>query len=88
MKCQGIFSFKSAAVVIDTLNLCMMDKFACFLLLAAFSFQNKLFQNIISGTPAECQTVWIQIRPDILSGLIWGQTVCNADNTWSQRVKG
>ena len=23
-----------------------------------------------------CQTVWIQIRPDILSGLIWVQIVC------------
>ena len=23
-----------------------------------------------------CQTVWIQIRPDVLSGLIWAQTVC------------
>ena len=22
------------------------------------------------------KTVWIQIRPDILSGLIWVQTVC------------
>ena len=26
--------------------------------------------------PLGCQTVWIQIRPDILSGLIWVQTVC------------
>ena len=24
-----------------------------------------------------CQTVWIQIRPDVLLGLIWVQTVCN-----------
>ena len=28
------------------------------------------------GIPSECQTVCIQIRPDILSGLIWVQTVC------------
>ena len=28
------------------------------------------------GTLSECQTVWIQIRTDILSGLIWVQTVC------------
>ena len=27
--------------------------------------------------PAECQTVYIQIRPDVLSGLIWVQTDCN-----------
>ena len=26
--------------------------------------------------PFECQPVWIQIRPDILLGLIWAQTVC------------
>ena len=26
----------------------------------------------------QCQTVWIQIRPDILSGLIWVQTVCKS----------
>ena len=25
---------------------------------------------------SECQPVWIKIRPDILSGLIWVQTVC------------
>ena len=39
-------------------------------------FQNQLFQKILSGIPSECQTDWIQIRPDILSGLIWVQTVC------------
>ena len=26
--------------------------------------------------PSECQTVWIQIRPDTLTGLVWIQTVC------------
>ena len=26
----------------------------------------------------ECQAVWIQIRPGILSGLIWVQTVCKS----------
>ena len=25
-----------------------------------------------------CQTVWTQIRPNILSGLIWLQTVCQS----------
>ena len=25
--------------------------------------------------PSECQTVWIQIRPEVFSGLIWVQTV-------------
>ena len=38
-------------------------------------FQNYQFQNIFSGMPSVCQTVWIQIRPGILPGLIWVQTV-------------
>ena len=33
------------------------------------------FQNILLGTLSECQTVWIQIRTDVLSVLIWVQTV-------------
>ena len=40
-------------------------------------FQNKLFRRFFSGLPSECQkTVWIKIRPEILSGLILIQTVC------------
>ena len=52
-----------------------MGNFACYLSSADFS-QNQLFQKFLSGTPSECQTVWIQIRPNILSGLIWVQTAC------------
>ena len=39
---------------------------------AKFNSLNSGFFSLPSG----CQTVWIQIRPDILSGLIWVQTVC------------
>ena len=39
-------------------------------------FQNQLFRKILSGIPSGCQTDWIQIRPDILSGLICVRTVC------------
>ena len=39
-------------------------------------FQNQLFSKILSEIPSECQTVGIQTKPDILSGLIWVQTVC------------
>ena len=39
-------------------------------------FQNQLFRKILSGIPSECRTDWIQIRPDILSGLNWVQSVC------------
>ena len=38
-----------------------------------------IFYSLDAGfftIPSGCQTVWIQIRPDILSGLIWVQTVC------------
>ena len=30
------------------------------------------------GISFECQTDWIHIRPNILSGLIWIQTVCKS----------
>ena len=45
-------------------------------LLSADLFQNQIFRKILSGIPSECQTVWIQMRPDIFSVLIWVQTVC------------
>ena len=38
-------------------------------------FQNQLFRKILSRIPSECQTDWIQIRPDVMSGVIWVQTV-------------
>ena len=41
------------------------------------AFFNDLFsQKNVSGTLSECQTVWLQIRTDVLSVLIWVQTVC------------
>ena len=39
-------------------------------------FQNELFRKVLSGALSECQTVWIQIRTDILSILIWVQILC------------
>ena len=45
-------------------------------LLSADFFQNYLFRKILSGIQSECQMVWIQIRTDIWSVLIWIQTVC------------
>ena len=36
-----------------------------------------MFLEKKSGMPLECQTVWIRIMPDFMSGLIWpDQTVC------------
>ena len=68
-----------AVVVTDTLT---VSSFANCVILHVFcrlgNFLNRLFffQNNLSGMPSGCQTVWIQIRPDFLSGLIWVQTVC------------
>ena len=50
-------------------------------------FQNYLFQKIHQEIPAECQTVWNQIRPNILSGLIWDQTVCKVYQQTTQLDK-
>ena len=46
------------------------------LLPSADFFQNKLSQKTILRALSECQTIWIQIITDILSVLIWVQTVC------------
>ena len=57
--------------------------FACSIFFNAFNvacwlFSKLNFQNILSGTLSECKMVWIQIRTDILSGLIWVQTKVTA----------
>ena len=49
--------------------------FSCLLIF----FQNQLFRKILSGIPSECQPDLIQIRPDVLSGLIWVQSVCKGE---------
>ena len=48
-------------------------------------FQNQFvscccfFGNDISGISEVCQAVWIQIIPDVLSGLFWVQIVCKGN---------
>ena len=54
----------------------MLGNFACFLSSVDVFFKLTFFQKHLSGIQSECQTVWIQIRSDVLSGLIWIQTVC------------
>ena len=43
-------------------------------------FSKNYFKNAITISEKQfvnqCKTVWIQIRPDILFGLIWLQIVC------------
>ena len=62
--------------IIKLLTLCLPNIILNAFVLSTDFFQNKLFRKNISGIPSECQTDWIQIKPDILSGLIWVQTVC------------
>ena len=45
------------------------------------------FQNYFSGTPSRCLTVWIQIRTDVLSVLIWVQTVCKDYQQMTDRAR-
>ena len=39
-------------------------------------FKINFLKKNFSGIPSECQTVWILIRSDDTSGLIWVQTDC------------
>ena len=39
----------------------------------------QLIWKILYRIPSDSQTVWIQIRPDILSGLFWVQTFCKGN---------
>ena len=59
----------------STFTLGLLGNSAGFLSSADF-FPNQLFQKIISEIPSECQTVWMEIRTDILSVLICVQNVC------------
>ena len=59
-------------------------------LVSADSFHSQLFKIILSGIPSECQTVWIQIRPDKNVAPDLGQNCLQrlvADNTSRQRIK-
>ena len=53
--------------------------FACWVIFRAFVvtfFTINFLEKTISRTLSVCQTIWIQIRTDILSVLIWVQAVC------------
>ena len=58
--------------------------------LSSADFFFIFFSKILSGIPS-VSNIWIQIRADVLSGLIWVKTVCterlSADDTRRQRVK-
>ena len=67
---------KSSGLVV-CVTLCMLGNFVCFFVVCGFFFLINFFKIInLSGIPSECQTVWILIRHDVSSGLIWVQIVC------------
>ena len=68
-------------------NSLLSGTFSPTLLSSADFFKINLSEKILSGIPSECQTVWIQIRPDILSGLIWVQSVCKGYQQTTQGGK-
>ena len=69
-KCKG-----HQIVVHSCFNSLPSEKFSPAFSSSAEFFQNQLIGEILSRIPSECQIDCIQIRPDILSGLIWVQTV-------------
>ena len=62
--CNGIYLFAYWIIFHDLL------------LLSADIFKHYFSQNNLSGITSECQKAWIEIRYDVLLGLIWVQTVC------------
>ena len=49
------------------LTLSMPSSFSCFCCRLLTFFKINFFEKTLAGIPSECQTVWIQIRTDILS---------------------
>ena len=58
------------------LSICMLGKYSCFYFRLLTFFKIKFLKINHLGPQSECQTVWIQIKTDILLVLIWVQTVC------------
>ena len=57
-----------------TLNLCLLGNFACFFAICCFFLNLVILKGIQKYQ--QCLKVQIQIRPNILSTLIWVRTVC------------
>ena len=58
------------------LSICMLGNCSCFYFRLLTFFKIKFFKINHPTPPSECQTVWIQIKTDILLVFIWVQTVC------------
>ena len=58
------------------LSICMLGNCSCFYFRPLTFFKIKFLKINHPGPPSEYQTVWIQIKTDILLVFIWVQTVC------------
>ena len=58
------------------LYFCMLGNCSCHYFRLLTSFKIKFLQIDHQGPPLECQTVWNQIKINILLVFIWVQTVC------------
>ena len=58
------------------LSICMLGNCSCFYFCLLTFFKIKFLKINHPRPPSECQTVWIQIKTDILLVFIWVQTVC------------
>ena len=56
------------------LYICMLGNSSCFYFRLLTSFKIIFLKINHQGPPSECQTVWIQIKTDILLVFIWVQT--------------
>ena len=55
------------------LSICMLGNCSCFYFRLLSVFKIKFLKINHPGPPSECQTVWIQIKTDILLVFIWVQ---------------
>ena len=65
------------------LSICILGNCSCFYFRLLTFFKIKFLKINHPGPPSECQTVWIQIKTDILFVFNWVQIVCKrllADN--------
>ena len=58
------------------LYICMLGNCSCFNFRLLTFFKIKFLKLNHPGPPSECQTVWIQIKTNILLIFNWVQTVC------------
>ena len=67
-------SFRLDEFKINVLN---PQLFACFFHCLLVFFRINFLLKFFSGVLSECQTVWTQIRPGIILGLIWALNLCD-----------